>query len=163
MKQLSQYIIEKLKINSKSKVNHIDYKYHPKDKDELIECVKKLIRGKKDTTIDLNCIDISKIDNLSNLFSPSNFPTLNTRHINLDVSNWDVRNVKTTAGMFTSNYYFNCDLSKWDVRNIKDMQYMFCKATRFEGIGLENWHPDSCENFASMFYGSKVEKSKIDW
>ena len=59
MKQLNQYITEKLRINKDS--NKIEYHYHPKDRDELRSLIKELLkeRGKNADLNDINVSDIT--------------------------------------------------------------------------------------------------------
>ena len=113
MKQLRQFITEKLKINSNSKVN--EYSYHPKDKEELKELVKKLIKERGEDA-DLNDIDTSEITDMSKLFYLSKF--------NGDISKWDVSNVTTMYKMFTRSK-FNGDISNWNVSNVERNFAMF--------------------------------------
>ncbi|MBR6907302.1 BspA family leucine-rich repeat surface protein, partial [bacterium] len=113
MKQLNNFINEKLKINSKSKINH--YNYKPKDKDELKEIVNNLIK-ERGYNADLNDINTSEIKDMSDLFYDIKF--------NGDISNWDVSNVKDMSYMFY-NTPFNGNISNWDVSNVENMKTMF--------------------------------------
>ena len=81
MKQLKQFITEKFKISSKN----LGSIYHPKTKEELEELVKKLIK-ERGNDADLNDIDVSNIEDMSQLFYASSF--------NGDISQWNVSNVK---------------------------------------------------------------------
>ena len=62
MKQINKYINERLHINKDIGNHH--YNYHPKDKDELVELLDKLIieRG---NDADLNDIDTSEITDMN--------------------------------------------------------------------------------------------------
>ena len=113
MKQINKYIIERLHINKDTGNSH--YNYHPKDKDELQELVKKLIK-ERGNEADLNDIDTSEITDMKSLFYRSKF--------NGDISNWDVSNVKDMRHMF-ANSKFDGDLFNWDVSNVEDMYGMF--------------------------------------
>ena len=88
MKNLKDIILEKLKINSKSK---IETKYQPKDKDELLKLLDQLIK-ERGYDGDFNDIDTSKITDMSGLFRSTEF--------NGDISEWDVSNVKDMNNMF---------------------------------------------------------------
>ena len=159
MKQLteilkSKLISEALKINSKSKVNQ--KQYHPKDKNELMELLDKLIK-ERGYEGDFNDIDTSKITDMSMLFTfartkfngdISEWDTSNVRDMRFmfcdtkfagDISNWDVSNVEDMYNMFYGCNDFNCDLNKWNVRKVKNMAYMF------DGCPLEN-HPPKWYN-----------------
>ena len=122
MNNLSEYIIEKLRINKDS--NKIEYHYHPKDRDELRSLIKELLKERgKDA--DLNDIDVSNVTNMIAMFRQSNF--------NNDISNWDVSNVKNMDLMFT-NSKFNRDISKWDVNKDTIMRLMFYNCPLGENI-----------------------------
>ena len=108
-----------------------NYKYQPKNKEELVEAIKKEIfeiQGTKDNpnwNADLNCIDTSLIKDMSNLFS---LDTYGLEKFNGDISQWNTKNVKNMAFMFYLNKNFNCkygNISNWNVKNIKDMEWMF--------------------------------------
>ena len=115
MKNLQDIIQEKLQIGSKSKISQ--YKYHPKNKEELLDLLTKLLkeRGKN---ADLNDIDTSKITDMSFLF------TFDRRSFNGNISQWDVSNVTDMRWMFTDSS-FNGDISQWDVSNVKNMEDIF--------------------------------------
>ena len=114
MNNLNTYIVEKLKkINSKNIGKQ--YNYFPQTYEELHELIEKLIKERGDEA-DLNDIDTSKITDMSNLFSSTNF--------NGNISNWDVSNVKDMTCMFDSSK-FDGDISNWNVKNVKHCQFMF--------------------------------------
>ena len=81
MKRINTYIIEKLnKINSKNS-NSISYKYFPKDKKELEQIIKDLIK-ERGNEADLNDIDTSEIIDMNSIFYNSTF-NVNTNIINV--------------------------------------------------------------------------------
>ena len=127
MKQLSTYITEGLKIGKKYRQNKT-YNYHPKDKDELHEIIKQLL-DERGNDADLNDIDVSKITDMSELFSGLNL-------YNIDISNWDVSNVTDMQRVFYGCENFNSDLSEWDVSNIEDMEAMFYGCNSLKNIPL---------------------------
>ena len=96
MKNLNQFITEYIiKKKLDKPINSEDhYEYTPKTKKELVNIIKKLL-DKGETN--LNCIDTSDITNMSFLF--------------MDVK---INNV---------------DVSKWNVSNVKDMNYIFDDCT----------------------------------
>ena len=100
MKDLNNYILEKLKINKDSK---IIYKYHPKDKTELKRVIKKCIYERGENA-NLNDIDVSNITDMSELFKDLDIH-------NIDISEWDVSNVKNMRRMFDNCKNFNSDIS----------------------------------------------------
>ena len=113
MKQLTTYIIEKLKINKSTNLYH----YHPKNKKELRSLIQELLK-ERGNDADLNDIDVSDITDMHGLFRDLD------PH-NIDISKWKVSNVKDMMFMFYECKNFNSDLSKWDVSNVKDMSDMF--------------------------------------
>ena len=85
----SSLMIEKLKINSKSKINQ--YNYHPKSTTELRKILLDLLE-KRGENANLNDIDTSNITFMDSLFSDSVF--------NGDISGWDVSKVEHMKDMF---------------------------------------------------------------
>ena len=84
MKSLQQYLSESL-------ITETSYKYRPKTKEELYEIIKQRIK-QEGNEVDLNDIDLSKITDISYLFSGTDF--------NGDISKWDVSKVKYSTNMF---------------------------------------------------------------
>ena len=151
MKQLNNFIQEKLKVNSKSKINNYKLSYFPKDEYELIALLKKLIKERGDNA-DLNDIDVSKVRDMAMLFN-------DLRDIkNIDVSEWDVSNVENMAGMFNNCNNFNSDLSKWNTKKVKTTSYMFHDCKQFDS-NLSNWNMTNNDYAISMFAGCKNLKS----
>ena len=124
----------------------------PTTKDELINEIK--IRVNRDQ-YNFNDIDTSKIINMNSLFSDFSKYDLS----NLDISKWDVSNVKYMNTMFYDCTSFNSDLSKWDVSNVEYMNSMFYGCTNFNS-DLSKWDVSKVENMNSMFYG--CEKFNCD-
>ena len=186
MKHLTQFIAEKQnflvnkKLKNKSYSSKTEILYTPKTKLELTEIIKKLINSGE---TNLNCIDVSKIENMNSLFikyndidnidisewDVSNVVNMNMmfykcKKFNCDLSNWDVSNVKTMNGMFDSCENFDCDLSKWDVSNAESMYEMFGNCKKFTGKGLENWDVSNVTNISYMFIGcEKLICDLSDW
>lgn len=155
MKNLKQYISEKLKI-TKDNIGY-DYKYFPKTREELDKIISQLIE-ERGNNADLNDVDVSKIDDFNCLFSVRNFYWFkydkrhNFTEFNGDISNWDVSNVKSMENMFYSSD-FEGDISNWNVSNVIDMRRMF-NDSKFNG-DLSNWDVSNVVNMFSMFNGSK--------
>ena len=153
MKQLNNFIQEKLKVNSKSKINNYKLSYFPKDEYELIALLKKLIKERGDNA-DLNDIDVSKVRDMAMLFN-------DLRDIkNIDVSEWDVSNVENMAGMFAHCENFNSDLSKWDVSNVENMAGMFNNCNNFNS-DLSKWNTKKVKTTSYMFHDCKQFDSNL--
>ena len=191
MRNLNQYVIERLRINKD--ISPIKYNYQPKDFDELRSLLEQLFeeRGKD---ADLNDIDVSEITSFGNEITTGKykgywglFYGLDPHNIKIDkwdVSNvedmsnlfyncenfighglekWKVNKVKDMERMFYECKNFNCDLSDWDVSNVKYMVAMFFECKNFTGQGLENWKPLKCRNMYGMMYGCASLKNKLSW
>ena len=151
MKQLKDIILEKLKINSKSKVN--EYEYFPENRKEFNQLIDELI-DKRGNNADLNDIDTSKITNMNYLFVKSEF--------NGDISKWNVSNVESMKSMFFKSK-FNGDISKWDVSNVEYMDNMFVES-EFNG-DISNWDVSKVKNILNIgiFKNCPLEKNPPKW
>lgn len=158
--------------------NEQQFKYHPKDRDELMALVERLLEERGDNA-DLNDIDTSEITDMSDLFSMicfngdiskwdvSNVVNMNSMFDlcvftgeNGDISNWDVSNVKDMTAMFSESS-FNGDISKWDVSNVENMANMFFQS-EFNG-DISNWDVSNVTNMDSMFDYSPLEDNPPKW
>jgi len=149
MKALNTYIQEGIKLSSKSKV--AKYNYHPKDKHELKELIKKLIK-ERGNDADLNDIDVSQITDMSYVFMNSTFDG--------DISNWDVSNVEYMNHMFY-NSKFNGDISNWNVSKVKDMSCMF-SWSNFDS-DISNWDASKAKNIDGIFFNCPLHKNPPKW
>ena len=164
MNKLQQYIQEKLKINSKSKVSK--YNYKPIDEYELRRILEDKL--KDDQNANLNDIDLSEVDNLGELekFEHGNYETYglfeNLDPYNIDISEWDVSHIKDMQSMFKDCENLNCDLSNWDVSNVKWMMNMFEGCKKFNK-DISNWDVRNVKNMANMFKKCPLEKNPPKW
>ena len=74
---------------------------------------------------------------------------------NIDVSLWDVSNVKDMHNMFYDCKDFNCDLSRWNVSNVENMNCMFFNCHKFNS-DLSRWNTSKVEDMNFAFDGSDV-------
>ena len=149
MKNLSQYINEKLVINK----NSTHFKYHPETKSELIEIIKAEVK-KNGWECDLNHIDVSRITDMSYLFSSHKVSGFGLSDFNGDISEWDVSNVTNMRGMFLGAYLFNQHIMDWDVSNVTNMAGMFQHSTSFNQP-ISNWDVSGVEFMHNMFSFAK--------
>ena len=180
MKTLNQYIKERLIINKDYQDANIYTKIVVKSFDELRKIIydryKKLGPGTKQDPIDFNDIDVSNIDSFCNkntgLFEDTNFKyidisdwdVLNVKSMyNMfayceelrsvgDISSWDVSSVKDMWFMFYGCKYFNQDISSWNVSNVTDMAYMFQGCNNFNQ-DISDWDVSNVRNMSFMFQG----------
>jgi surface protein len=152
MKSLKEHLNESF-INEASIEETVKPVFQPETGDELYELVNWLIeeRGNK---ADLNDIDTSLIDDMSDLFRHSEF--------NGDISKWDVSRVTNMSCMFFESK-FNGDISKWNVRNVKIMDEMFMDS-EFNG-DISKWDVRKVKNMnmVDMFKGSPLEGNEPGW
>ena len=173
MKHLNQFITEYI-VNKKldKPIDSEDhYEYFPETKEELIKNIEECLNSKN---YNLNCIDTSKITDMSNLFDSGNYnksldnidiskwDVSNVKYMqfmfdgyenfNCDLSKWDVSKVKNMKGIFSWCIKFNCDLSKWDVNNVTDMSFMFDSCKNFN-CNLSKWNVSNVEDMSCMFNG----------
>ena len=145
MQDLNNYITERLKLTSKIS----QYSCQPKDKFELRDILEE--RLTKDKNADLNDIDVSQITDMGwkgFIEDKGLFEGLDPH--NIDISEWDVSNVKTMDSMFFNCRHFNCDLSNWNVSNVEDMNYMFWSCKNFN-CDISKWNVSNVANMKNMF------------
>ena len=123
----------------------------PKTKDELKRLIDERIK-EQGPECDLNDLDVSRITDMSDLFSESDF--------NGDISEWNVGNVEDMSFMF-ANSKFNGDISKWNVSKVKYMDYMFSESD-FNG-DISAWDVRNVKNMNNMFYFSPFNGDISKW
>ena len=168
MKSIIDIIQEKLKINSKSKVNTT--KYHPTTRNELKDLIDKLIQ-ERGNNADLNDIDVSNITDMRGLFSKYDFYSNASSEIEInelykfngDISEWDVSNVISMREMFRQSEYTgeNGDISNWNVEKVEDMWQMFYRS-KYNG-DISKWNPKSIKKNWYMFVESPLGNNKPKW
>ena len=135
MKSLNQYIKEKLIINKDYRDNTIVVKSFDELRKIIEDRYEKLGPGTEQNPIDFNDIDVSNIISFCNDNDKGIFE--NTYFKYIDISNWDVSNIKSMRHMF-----YECDelksvgdLSDWDVSEVTNMSSMFLACEQLESIG----------------------------
>lgn len=136
-----------------------------RDRDHLNELMEEAFEKHGDAC-DLNHIDVSRVDDFSDLFrgdfpsfmgdiskwDVSNATTMQTMFsstdFNGDLSQWNVGRVEDMTGMF-ENSQFNGDISKWNVSSVVEMERMFDNA-QFTG-DISKWDVSNVENMSNMF------------
>ena len=145
MKNLNQFITEYIikKKLDKPIDSEDHYDYYPETKEELSKNIQELLNNDKRN---FNCIDTSKITDMSYLFNNEIFNKLE-----FDVSEWNVSNVTNMERMFIGCDKFDNDLSKWNVSNVTNMEKMFIGCRKFKGVGLSSWDVSNVEDMSGMF------------
>ena len=159
MQKLSNYILEKLKIDKDSKV---PYKYQPKDKWELKEVLRKCMY-ERGNDADLNDIDVSQITDMEGLFDEFKSLPSKCEPKNIDISKWDVSHVNNMDNMFKDLHEFSCDLSKWNVSKVEDFHSTFYGCKNFNS-DLSKWDVSSAKTIQTMFADCENFESDLsDW
>ena len=153
MKNIDNFIQEKLKVNSKSKVNQ--YNYFPKTNEELIQIIYRLIQERGEDC-DLNDIDVSEITDMESVFDDNDI----VRSFNGDISKWDVSNVECMNFMFAHSK-FNGDISEWNVSKARLMNGMFAYSNFNQNI--DNWTPPKNFKYNLIFQHCPLEKNPPKW
>ena len=156
MKPLNQYIKEKLIINKDYREAKIVVKSYKELKKIITDRYEKLGPGTKQDPIDFNDIDVSNIDYFCDnkgkgIFCVGLFEY--TRFKYIDISDWDVSNVKSMNKMFywCKELESVGDISKWNVSKVTDMQSMFAYCKIFNQ-DISCWDVSNVTNMTRMFY-----------
>ena len=139
MNNLNQYIQEKLKITSKTKINS---KQKPRDRGELNLMILKK-RMFDDT--DFTDIDVSEMEDLSDLFHDD------IKEIN--ITGWDLKNCKTMRSMFNGCKYLQkiIGIDELNISNVEDLSFIFNDCKNLKDVGdLGKWNVEG-KNLAYAF------------
>ena len=187
MKTLTKYLNEKLvifpsqvdeklvifpsQVDEKLVINK-DYKNAytcaPKTFNELRKIIEdrydKLGAGTKNMPIDFNDIDVRNIDSFyDNNINIGIFGETKFEYI--DISDWDVSNVKYMVAMFHKCKQLKSvgDISDWNVSNVKSMSCMFYGCKQLKSVGdLSNWNVSRVRFITGMFQECEQLKSVGD-
>ena len=157
MKSLSQYIIEKVLINKKSKfINKI--KVETREQLQLI--IEERYNNNK-SFVDLIDLDISELDDLSYIFYGLNMEVV-------DISGWDTSNVITMTCMFNRCKKLKkiIGIENLDVSKLEDANSMFYMCENLVELDLTNWNPKLLQKTRYMFddcSNLKIIKNIENW
>lgn len=128
-------------------------------------------------TVDLSQLNTENVTNMAQMFSG----TSNLKDI--DIPNWDVTNVKNISSIFAGSGVENLDISNWQLKSLNSTANMFymmsglksvkmfkdfygitSTSSMFMGTGIEdldasNWKMDSVTNMRGMFAGMSSLKN----
>ncbi len=154
MKTLNQYIKEKLIINKDYRDNTIVVKTFDELRKIIEDRYDELGAGTKQNPIDFNDIDVSNIDSFCSKNNVGIFERTKFEYI--DISGWNVSNVKNMVGMFYLCEKLESvgDISKWDVSKVTNMSFMFCDCYSFNK-NISDLNVSNATNMEFMFYHCK--------
>jgi surface protein len=104
--------------------------------------------------------DISKMDNLDNVFSDAAGWTNFNSNFNLDISGWDTSNITSMDSLFQGQMKFNQDLSNWNVSKVTSMSSMFAFNWLFDQ-NISNWNVSNVTNMYWMFTNAAIFNQDI--
>ena len=140
MNKLQQYIQEKLKITSNTKINS---KQKPRDRGELnLMILKKVMENNSDFTD----IDVSEMEDLSDLFHSESYKEI-------DITGWNLKKCKTMQGMFNECQYLQkiIGIDDLDISNVEDLSFIFNDCKNLKDVGdLGKWDVEG-KNLAYAF------------
>ena len=152
MKSLNQYIQEKLIINKDYRDNVIVVKSFDELRKIIVDRYYKLGPGTKQNPIDFNDIDVSNLDSFCNKYNIGIFEY--TRFKYIDISYWNVSNVKSMGYMFAYCEELRSvgDISSWDVSNATNMSHMFYMCEELKSVvDISCWDVSNVRNHDIMF------------
>jgi len=112
----------------------------------------KMFKGTIDIEYDITEWDVSRVTNMTEMFSSSQF--------NQDIGEWDVSNVVNMEGMFAGASKFDQDISEWNVSKVTSLNYLFSGATSFnQDIG--DWDVSNVTTMIGTF-GSNADYDYVE-
>ena len=139
MNKLQYYILEKLKINSNSKVNSSQ---KPKDRGELNLII---LKKRMENNTDFTDIDVSEIEDLSDLFHDD--------YKEINITGWNLKKCKNMKGMFSGCKYLQkiIGIDDLDISNVGDLSFIFNDCKNLKDVGdLGKWDVEG-KNLAYAF------------
>lgn len=147
MKSLQRTLKESLRLNIDDK----PYEYAPTSFQELrgiiIDKRAENERGTKNNPVDFNDIDLSNMDSIRAIFQYQKFEYI-------DVSTWNPINYNITnleAVFFECYKLKELDLSSWDVSNVKTFNNMFKGCRNLEKLNISTWKISPDADTTDMF------------
>ena len=99
----------------------------------------------------LELLNTSKTKNMKMMFAFTQLEVLD------GISNWDVSNVKTFAGMFQGHSNSgdikvkDFDIQSWDTFSAENLSHMFYGCALVEDFPIQNWNVSNVKTFSHMF------------
>lgn len=154
MRNIKEFINEKLKVSKENTPKHTLF---PKTRKELIDMIIKKI-NEEGPECDLNCIDVSAIDNFGGVFS-----VFGTKQFDGDISKWNMSNAISLNGMFDDSMFsgINGGIEDWDVSNVEMMDYIF-SGSKFNS-DISNWNVEKVRSMVCAFSNCPFEQDIDSW
>lgn len=147
MKSLQRILKESLRLNIDDK----PYEYAPTSFQELRQIIidkrEEFDRGTKNNPVDFNDVDLSNMNSIRAIFQFQKFEYI-------DVSTWNPANynlIDLGLMFYECRNLKELDLSSWDVSNVKSFQGMFCECKQLEKLNIDTWKISPYANTTNMF------------
>ena len=149
---------EKDIISDKDVDNVTQYKYFPKTKKELKDLIEERFLKNPEEPY-LSDISTYFITDMSELFNMTDFFTFSIARLSslktikkLDLSAWDVSNVKSMEKMFAwNNDLVEINMSGWDTSNVTNMSGMFYICKSLTDLDITHFNTSNVTNMYAMF------------
>ena len=142
------------------KDNNNDYTISGEDFMGCLDSVETADGWSQDTIYVIEHLDVSRFQSLYRLFEDC-FTT--TDNMELDLSGWDVSNVKSFRYLFARGYskvLKKLNMSNWDTRKLKDMYDMFADNYSYPfkilELDISGWNVSNLQNMDYAFYNLKT-------
>ena len=140
---------------------HKKTSFQPKTRDALRQAVIDWANGKTKQHGPISGWDVTKVKDMSYLFSPYETPNgksvyKNLTNFNDDISGWQVQGVTDMSYMFYYAETFNRSISSWQTGKVIDMSSMFAYASHFSQ-DLPLWDVSNVElmSYKNSYSGNK--------
>lgn len=154
MRNIKEFINEKLKVSKENTPKHTLF---PKTREELVGMIREKMK-KDGPECDLNCIDVSAIDNFGAVFG-----LWDTKQFDGNISKWDMSNAISLNGMFRGSMFsgINGGIEDWDVSNVETMDYIF-SGSKFNS-DISNWNVEKVRSMVCAFNNCPFEQDITSW
>lgn len=185
MRNLNQFIIERLKLNKNSRVKDI---LRPKDFFEFQEIIGNKLKNLGDNKeyLDLKDLDISdykgsgkqdeRFDRILKKFLSSYNTKYDYNIKYIDVTGWDLTHIDSVAGLFHALQDIEeiIGIDDWDMSNVEHIEWIFSDCVKLKNIGnLGKWKFNNLKRAQGFIYGcqhlktigdiSKWDMSNVDF
>lgn len=112
--------------------------------------------------IKLDTLDVSKVKSAKSMYA---HVKIQDTSFNQQISQWRMPSLENAIFMFQGVGLKdgNLDLSHWQIKNIKEMDSMFSYNESLTSVNLSNWNVSNCHSISSMFdHAVKIKTIKID-
>jgi len=108
----------------------------------------------------IDATNLQKVNNIPRTVTSMEMLFSGRDDIKVDVTKWDMSNVKNMRSMFSGARNFNQDISNWDTSSLESAESMFSMAESFDQE-IGNWNVEKVETAYYMFAFAKSFKADL--